>query len=132
MVSIDEVMVRSSYRSSWIARSWFVIGALQMIVDGMHFMGPSAGIDDSRSHSPDEEAREHGASWTVGKVIELLDDAIDAAGSRLARAGGLSVVSPSPFDERDRPVRPRRSRSSTRDLLEESERDHDVGLTPGP
>src|SRR5438105_14072263 len=96
----------------------------------MHFMGPSAEKHDSGSRLPDEELRDGGPSWTVRKVIELLDDAIDAAGSRLARSGGLSPVSPSPFEERDRPVRRRSSRSSASGVVEELARDHDVDLAP--
>jgi hypothetical protein len=103
-----------------------------MIVDVMHFTGPSAGTHDSRSQTPDEERRHGGPPWATRTAIELLDDAIDAAGSRLARAGGLSPVSPFAVDARDRPVRRRQLRSSTPEQFEELERDHDVGLMPGP
>lgn len=34
-------------------------------------------------------------AWTVAKLIELLDEAIDAAGAQLARSAGLWADSPS-------------------------------------
>jgi hypothetical protein len=35
-----------------------------------------------------------GPAWTIGRLIELVDDAIDTAGAQLARSAGLWADSP--------------------------------------
>lgn len=86
---------------------------------------------DSRKPSSDLRQVTHvemAPSWSIRKLVELVDEAIDAAGAQLARSAGLWADSPFPFDERDRPMRPRSSPSpQTQALLEEVDRDHGMG-----
>lgn len=68
-------------------------------------------------------------AWTVGKLIELIDEAIDTAGAQLARSAGLWADSPTPFDERERPIMRRRKRSlPEQPPMEEPAGDRDVSL----
>lgn len=77
----------------------------------------------------DTGTRRDAVAWSIGRLIELLDQAIDSAGAQLARSAGLWEDSPSPFDESDRPARRRRSQpSESRDLLEQIGTDHERGL----
>lgn len=69
------------------------------------------------------------AAWSIRKLIELLDDAIDSAGAQLARSAGLWADSPAPVEERSASAAGRRSSSlPATSLLEELERDH--GASP--
>lgn len=73
--------------------------------------------------------QEREPAWSIARLVELVDAAIDTAGAQLARSVGLSDDLPTPFDERDRPSGHRRTRlSSARDLLEQP--DSDSGLSP--
>lgn len=68
------------------------------------------------------------SAWSIRKLIELIDDAIESAGAQLARSAGLWADSPAPFDECPRPAAPRQSGSmSARSLLEEPDRDQGIG-----
>lgn len=86
-----------------------------------------------RENSSAENAAEtavpppHESVWSVGKLIQLIDEAIDAAGAQLARSAGLFADSPSPFDEDERPSRQQRSSSA---LLQLEELDRDGGISP--
>lgn len=66
--------------------------------------------------------------WSIDRLLELIDVAIDSAGAQLARSAGLWADSPSPFHERERPVRRRRSQSlDTWALSEQEGPDRDIG-----
>jgi hypothetical protein len=66
--------------------------------------------------------------WSIEKLVDLIDAAIDSAGAQLARSAGLWADSPSPYHERERPMRPRRQRSlDTRALLEQEDPVRDIG-----
>jgi hypothetical protein len=70
------------------------------------------------------EASDGRPAWSMGRLVELVDAAIDSAGAQLARSGGLWDDSPSPFDERDWPSRRQQGRVLTsRELLEEQDLD---------
>lgn len=74
------------------------------------------------------EAGPGNVAWSIGKLIGLIDEAIDSAAAQLARSAGLWADSSDPFDERDRPAARRRPSSlSARALLEEPDRDHGIG-----
>jgi hypothetical protein len=74
-------------------------------------------------------AKGEGLSWSIRRLIELIDDAIDTAGAQLARSAGLWADSPTPFDERDRPPTRRRSHSSVaRSTSDEPDRDRGIDL----
>lgn len=78
----------------------------------------------------DAEALPRDPAWSIRKLIELIDGAIDSAGAQLARSAGLWADSAPSFDDRDLPsVRRRPSSASARSLLEEADRDH--GIVPG-
>jgi hypothetical protein len=66
--------------------------------------------------------------WSIRRLIELIEEAIDSAGAQLARSAGLWADSPALLDERDRPAARRQSGSlSARALLEEPDKDHGIG-----
>jgi hypothetical protein len=74
-------------------------------------------------------AEGEGLSWSIRRLIELIDDAIDTAGVQLARSAGLWADSPTPFDERDRPpTRCRSQLSSVRSPSDEPDRDRGIDL----
>jgi hypothetical protein len=63
-------------------------------------------------------------AWSMARLIQLLDDAIDSAGAQLARSAGLWDDTPSEAPARVRSRRPRRDAlgsqtSSVEPLLEE-------------
>ncbi|GAA3112600.1 hypothetical protein JOF29_002783 [Kribbella aluminosa] len=85
--------------------------------------------DDSQLPTRAAAPRADGGDWTIGKLIELLDAAIDSAGAQLARSAGLWADSPSPFEGRERPLKRRNLQAEeTRTLLEQA----DVDRGPGP
>ncbi|WP_329000905.1 hypothetical protein OHA18_41550 [Kribbella sp. NBC_00709] len=89
---------------------------------------PNAEIDDPRVWSAREAEALDDAAWSIRKLIGIVDEAIDAAGAQLARSAALWADSPTPFDERDRPVRrPRPRTPPAQSLLEEPGRD--ISLT---
>ncbi|MEV6273335.1 hypothetical protein AB0L64_39630 [Kribbella sp. NPDC051936] len=71
-----------------------------------------------------DEVPEDGA-WSVRRLIQLIDEAIDSAGAQLARSAGLWADSPPRPGERDRPVaRGQRDAVSTHAMLDEPDKDH--------
>jgi hypothetical protein len=90
---------------------------------------PKAGTDYPRALPPAGNDGPNNLSWSIRRLIELLDEAIDTAGAQLARSAGLWADSATPFDERDRPSTRRRSHSSlARSASEESDRDRGIDL----
>lgn len=88
--------------------------AIFRVMDSKNLDGQTG---EARSLIP--EAGQVDDPWSIRKVLELIDEAIDSAGAQLARSAGLWTDGPGPFDERDQPVLRRQSRSeSARDLLE--------------
>jgi hypothetical protein len=66
--------------------------------------------------------------WRIERLVELIDAAIDSAGAQLARSAGLWADSPSPYHQRERPVRQRQHRpSDTRAVLEQEDPARDIG-----
>jgi hypothetical protein len=83
--------------------------------------------DDTRFSPADVEDLD--GAWSIRKLLELVDGAIDSAGAQLARSAGLWADAPTPFEERGRSVVRRRPRSeSTRDLLEGPDGSEGVSL----
>ena len=73
------------------------------------------------------EAELNHSAWSVHKLIELIDDAIDSAGAQLARSAGLWGDSPAPIERRDTSAMSRSLRLlPTQQLLDEPDRDHGV------
>ncbi len=91
-------------------------------------------------HDPDSavDDRKRPPVWSVRRLIELLDEAIDSAGAQLARSAGLwadseseAVVAPKPRQVLPRPRPVRRSalgsRPSTADsLIEDSSAEREL------
>jgi hypothetical protein len=87
----------------------------------------NAGIHDAQMRPTSEIADQDKAAWTIRKLIDILDDAIDTAGTQFARSAGLWADSPTPFDERGRSVRRRRPPSTpTESVAEEPDTDRSI------
>ena len=89
----------------------------------------NAQVEECSALMPAEQGGQSNLSWSIRRLIELIDEAIDTAGAQLARSAGLWADSPTPFDERERSSMHRRSKSvSAKSCLEESDREHRLDL----
>ncbi|MGW6195552.1 hypothetical protein ACWF0M_05335 [Kribbella sp. NPDC055110] len=85
-------------------------------------------MNDAPRDQLHREVGQSNVAWSIRKLIELIDEAIDSAGDQLARSAGLWAESPGRADAPDRLAVRRRSGSlSARSLLEEPDRDNGVG-----
>jgi hypothetical protein len=87
---------------------------------------PNAEPDEPRALLSYES---EGLSWSIQRLIELIDEAIDTAGAHLARSAALWADSPSLFDERERSTTRRRSYSLSASSPYE-EPDREQGIDP--
>lgn len=86
--------------------------------------------DHPRALTPAEADEGGSLSWSIRRLIELVDEAIDLSGAQLARSAGLWADSPTWFGERDRSSRRHASDSaSAQSMLEERDRAHRIDLT---
>jgi hypothetical protein len=86
----------------------------------------NAEAGESRASLPAERDE---LSWSIRRLIELIDEAIDTASAQLARSAGLWADLPTPFDERERaPTRRRSVSSSERSPFEEPDREQGIDL----
>ncbi|GAA1581238.1 hypothetical protein GCM10009789_38880 [Kribbella sancticallisti] len=108
---------------SWMARSRFSGTAERAIFGTMTSEVPGSGQDNAEG----EQAQPDGGHvWSVRKLIELIDEAIDTAGAQLARSGGLWADSASPIADVHRPPVRRSPASGARP--EEPDTDYGVSL----
>jgi hypothetical protein len=122
---------------------WTVSQCAGQLLDSVILVLPQSSLGDLRAMEPRKfDGETDGAqgplhsdpvsgtpAWSMRRLFELIDEAIDSAGAQLARSAGLWANAPSPSDERDQPTGGRQSRElSTRSRLEEPESDH--GISP--
>jgi hypothetical protein len=74
---------------SWIQRSRFCVERATVIFDAMDTELTVSGNDEPPNSEPAAEHRQRSPAWTMGRLIELLDEAIDSVGAQLVRSAGL-------------------------------------------
>jgi hypothetical protein len=78
-------------------------------------MGTHTAGGDSLEDDPEYARSHHPPAWSIAELIHLLDEAIDSAGSQLARSAGLWDDTPDALArKRPRSPRPHALGSSTR------------------